>query len=40
MTVYRGLSVALTIKMPFGSSGSDSVNEVDFQYTLSLTYSF
>jgi hypothetical protein len=40
ITVYSGLSAALTVKMPFGSSGSNSVNEVDFQYTLSLTYSF
>ncbi len=40
VTVYGGLSAALMVRIPFGSSGSGSVNDVDFQYTLSLTYSF
>jgi hypothetical protein len=39
-TLYRGLSAALMVKMPFGSTSSSSVNDVDFQYALSLTYSF
>lgn len=38
--VYRRLTAALIIKMPFGSKSSDSVNDLDFQYTLSLAYRF
>jgi hypothetical protein len=38
--VYRGLSAIVVVKIPFGSAGSNSVNDVDFQYSAGLSYSF
>lgn len=40
VSVYHGLTAALMIKMPFGSASAGSENDLDFQYTFSLTYSF
>ena len=40
VTLGRNLTAALMVKIPFGTTSSSSVNDTDFQYTLSLTYRF
>jgi len=40
MKLYKSLSGVLLLKVPFGSSSSDSANDIDYQYSLGFTYNF
>jgi hypothetical protein len=38
--LYKGLNALLMVKIPFGPSSSGSENNLDYQYSFGLTYSF
>lgn len=38
--LYRGINALVMVKIPFGPSSSGSENNLDYQYTFGLTYSF
>ncbi len=40
LSVYKGLSALVVVKIPYGSSSSTTGNDIDRQYSLGLMYNF